>query len=123
MARLTPRRAAGAGDPLEPLDHVRGEPVLRQRGQRLGGEADVADGLDVEQPHQVRLEGAPRHVGDVAAGHDHVAHAGVLLEVRDVRLVPINWLECQLQLLDRGGRVADEVHPGAVSAVLRTRGE
>ena len=36
----------GAGDPLQALDDVGLQPVLGQAHQRLGGQPDVADGLD-----------------------------------------------------------------------------
>ena len=109
----------GDGDALEALDDLRLDPVLRQRRQRLRRQADVADGLDVHQAHQERLELRPRHVGDVAAGDHHVAHARGLLQVGDHRVLAVDRLERQLVLLDLLGRVADEVHPGAVAAVLR----
>ena len=77
IARFTPCARARVGDPAEALDDVRLQPVLRQAGQRLRGQPDVADVVDLQQPHQERLELLPRHVGDVAAGDDHVAYAGV----------------------------------------------
>src|SRR6185312_831341 len=86
-------------------------------------EADVADRLQFQQAHEVRLEVAPRDVGDVSAGDDDVADGGVGLEVGDVGVVAVDGLEGELELVDGGGGVADQVHAGAVAAVLRAGGE
>ena len=64
------------------------------------------------------LEALPGHVRDVPAGDDDVADAGRGLEVVDHRVVAVDRLAGQLELGDLRGRVADEVHPGAVPAVL-----
>ncbi len=112
-------RPGGAGDPAHALDDLVLEPVLRQPHQRLGGQPDVADVLDLEQLGEELLEPRPRHVGDVAAGDHHVAHAGVGAQVVEHLGVPVDRLAEELQLVDRRGGVADEVHPGAVAAVLR----
>ena len=106
-------------EPLHAGADVVLQPVLRQAHQGLGGQPDVADVLDVEQPRDERLEVLERHVGDVAAGDDDVAHAGGAAQVVDHRVVAVDRLEVELQLVDDRRRVADEVHAGAVPAVLR----
>ncbi len=63
------------GDPLDAGPDVVGQPVLRHPHQRLGGQPDVADVLDLQQVDQERLEPRPRHVRHVAAGHHDVADA------------------------------------------------
>ena len=65
------------------------------------------------------LEPRPRHVRHVAAGDHDVAHLRGAAEVAHHRVEPVDRLEVELQLLDRRGGVADQVHPGAVAAVLR----
>src|ERR1043165_9610595 len=102
MARLTPRSRA--------------VPALREGGQGLGGQADVADGRDVEEPHEEAFEVLPGDVGDVSAGDDHVAYAGVLVEVVDHRVLAVLGLQGQLELVDGRRGVADEVHAGPVAA-------
>src|SRR4029450_4622975 len=52
------------------------EEVLGQAHQALGGQADVADVVDVEQGRDELLQHPYGQVGHVAAGHDHVAAAG-----------------------------------------------
>jgi hypothetical protein len=120
---VDPAPRGGPGDPLQPLHDVGLQPVLGQSHQRLGGQPDVADRLDVEQPHEERFEVLPRDVGDVATGDHDVAYTGVLAQVSDHRVVPVDRLEGELELVDRRRRVADEVHPCAVAAVLRAGGQ
>src|SRR5690606_15864245 len=81
--------------------------------------SDVADRLDLQQSHQVRLEVAPRHVRHVAAGDHDVAYARMRFQIGDVRVVAVDRLEGEPQLGDLRGGVADQVHAGAVPAVLR----
>ena len=66
-----------------------------------------------------RLEPRPRHVRHVAAGDHDVAHARRTAQVVEHVAEPVVGLADELQLVDHGGRVADEVHPRAVPAVLR----
>lgn len=113
----------GAGDALEAFHDGGLQPVLGESGEGLGGEADVADGVDGEQSHEERLELGPGDVGDVAAGDDDVADAGLPLQVVDHRVVAVDGLECEFELGDGGGAVADEVHAGAVAAVLGAGGQ
>jgi hypothetical protein len=113
----------GDRDPVEALDDVALQPVLRQAHEGLGGQPDVAHGGHREQTHEVRLELFPRHVCHVAAADHHVPDAGVGLEVGEVGVVAVHRLEGQLELVDLRGAVADQVHPGAVPAVLRAGGE
>ena len=121
-ARLTDRAARRARHPRHAGAHLRLEPVLRQADDRLGGQPDVADRLHLQQPEQERLQPGPGHVGDVAAGDHHVAHARRALEVVQHRLLAVRRPQGQPGLGDlrRGG--ADQVHAGAVPAVLRARG-
>jgi hypothetical protein len=107
------------GDPPDALDDVRRAPVLRQGHEGLGGEANVADVVDLEQLVEEGLEVLPRQVGHVTAGHDDVAHRRGGGEVVQHGLVTIHRLHRELELGDRRRGVADEVHPGAVTAVLR----
>ncbi len=65
----------------------------------------------------------PRHVGEVAAGDHHVAHGRGALEVVEHLLLPVGRPQHQPGLGDLGGGGADEVHPGAVPAVLRAGGD
>ncbi len=117
--------AAGGelGDPFESLDDVGGEPVLGQGHEGFGGEPDVADRLDLQQAHEIGLEVAPRHVGHVAAGDHDVAHARVGSQIGDVRVISVDGFEAEFEFVDLWGGVADEVHAGAVPAVLRAGGE
>ena len=114
-----PARAGGRGHPTDALDDLVGQPVLRQAHQRLGRQPDVADVLDLEQPHQERLEVLPRHVRDVAAADDDIAHRRRAGKVVEHRGVPVDRLEVELQLGHHRRRVADQVHARAVPAVLR----
>ena len=93
MARLTPCARARVGDPAQALDDVGCSQCCGSAGQRLGGQPDVADVVDLQQPHQERLELLPRHVGHVAAGDHDVAYAGWALQVVDHRVVPVHRLE------------------------------
>lgn len=113
----------GAGDAFEAFDDVGLQPVLGQAHEGLGGEPDVADRVQFQQAHEVRLEVAPGDVGHVAAGDDDVAYAGVGFEVADVGVVAVDGLEGEFELVHGGGGVADEVHAGAVPAVLGAGGE
>ena len=113
-------RARGRGDPAStPSTHVGLQPVLRQADQGLGGEPDVADVVDLEHRREERLEARPRHVGHVAAGDHDVAHRRRTTQVVDHVAEPVVRLAGELELVDDRGRVADEVHAGAVAAVLR----
>ena len=114
-----PALAGRRADPGHALDDLGLQPVLRQRHQGLGGQPDVADVLDLEQRGEERLEPRPRHVGHVAAGDHDVAHAGRAAQVVEHVAEPVVGLADELQLVDDRGGVADEVHPGAVAAVLR----
>ena len=121
MASDTPRERALAHDAGHALDDVVLQPVLGQAHQRLGGEPDVADVVDLEQLVEEPLEVLPRHVGHVAAGDDDVAHLGGAVQVVEHRGVAVDRLAGQLELGELRRRVADEVHPRAVAAVLRAR--
>ena len=112
-------RAGDRGDPRHALDDVGLQPVLRQADERLGGEPDVADVLDLQQPGEEVLEPGPGHVGDVAAGDHHVADLRGVAQVVEHRVESVDGLGGELELLDDRGRVADQVHPRAVAAVLR----
>ena len=107
------------GDPLHAGDDLVLQPVLRQPHQRLGGQPDVADVLDLQQLGEELLEPGPGHVGDVAAGDHDVAHRRGAAQVVEHLGVPVDRLAEELQLVDRRRGVADQVHPGAVPAVLR----
>ena len=119
IAIATPRERAIVQTRSMPSTDVVLQPVLGEAHQRLGGEPDVADVLDLQHPGEEVLEPRPRHVGDVAAGDHHVAHLGVAAQVVEHLGVPVDGLAEELQLVDGRRRVADEVHPGAVAAVLR----
>ena len=121
MASETPRERALAETRPDALDDVVGEPVLRQAHEGLRREPDVADALDVQELVEERLEVLPRHVGDVTAGDDDVAHDGGGAQVVEHRGVTGDRLEVELQLGDLWRGVADEVHARAVAAVLRAR--
>ncbi|OPZ55869.1 MAG: hypothetical protein BWY91_00752 [bacterium ADurb.BinA028] len=116
---MDPTRVCLGGDPTDALDDVGGSPVLRQSHERLGRQADVADVVDLQEPVEEGLEVLPRQVGDVAAGDHDIAHRRGRGEVVEHRLVAVDRLHPELELghLRRG--VADEVHPGAVPAILR----
>jgi Cu/Ag efflux pump CusA len=93
------------------------KPVLGQAHQRLGGEPDVADVVDVEQLVDERLQPGPRHVPDVAAGDDDVADTGGAAQVVEHGVHPVDRLEQQLQLVDlRGHHQRMPVHPQPVGA-------
>ena len=113
---------AGA-EPPHPGPHVVAEPVLGESHQRLGGQPDVADVLHVQQVGDEGLEPGPRQVGHIAAGDHHVPHPGRSLQVTDHGGQPVVPRHAELVLADGGGRVAHQVHPRAVAAVLGTRGQ
>ena len=119
IAIETPRSRAIVETRRHALDDVGLQPVLRQADQRLGGQPDVADVLDREDLGQERLEPGPRHVGDVATGDHHVAHRRRTPQVVEHVADPVVRLRDELELLDDRRGVADQVHPGAVAAVLR----
>ncbi len=119
IATETPREREIVADPGDALDDVGLQPVLGEADQRLGGEPDVADVLDLEHLGQERLEPGPRHVGHVAAGDHDVAHRRRTPQVVEHVAEPVVRLADELQLVDDRGGVADQVHPGAVAAVLR----
>ena len=112
-------RAGRGRQPGHALDDVVLQPVLGQAHERLGGQPDVADRLDLQQAGDERLEVLERQVRDVAAGDDDVAHAGGGAQVVEHRGLPVDRLELELELRDGGRRVAHQVHAGAVAAVLR----
>ena len=119
IARPTPRERARAGHARHALDDLVLQPVLRQPHQRLGGQPDVADVLDLQHLGEEVLEPSPRHVGDVTAGDHDVTHDGRTAQVVEHLGVAVDRLAEELQLVDGRRGVADEVHPGAVAAVLR----
>ena len=124
MARLTPRRAAVRATRSRPSTTSGCEPVLGQAHRAPWWPAGCR-GSCRSSSRRIRYDSRllPRHVGHVAAGDDDVADARVGLEVGDVRVVPVDRLEGELELVDRRRGVADQVHPGAVAAVLRAGGE
>ena len=79
--------------------------------------------LDVEQPHHEAFQPLDRDVRHIAARHDHVADARRPSEVVEHRVPALALLLLELVLQDLDRVVADEVHPGAVPAVLRARGD
>jgi hypothetical protein len=93
--------------------------VLGQAHQSLRRDPDVADVLDVEQRHHEFLESLHRDVGHVAAGYDHVADLRCAPEVLEHLLPALVLLDFELVLQDLQRVVADQVHPGAMAAVLR----
>ena len=118
MARETPRARAVVASRRHALDHVVLQPVLGKAHQRLRGQPDVTDRLDLQQAGDERLEVLERQVRDVAAGDDDVAHARGGAQVVEHGGLPVDRLELELQLGDGGRRVAHQVHAGAVPAVL-----
>ena len=110
-------------DALHPLHHVGLQEVLRQPHQSLGGQADVADVLDVEQRQDELLQVLDRQVRDVTARDHHVADRRRPAQVLQHLSVAVFALRLELVLGDGRRRVADQVHPRAVPAVLRARGE
>jgi hypothetical protein len=74
------------------LDDLGGAPVLRQAHQRLGGQADVADVVDLQQLVEEGLEVLPRQVGHVAAGHHDIADRRVVAQVVQHRGMPVGRL-------------------------------
>ena len=119
-------RAALAGlgaEPLHARSHVVGQPVLRQAHERLGGQADVADAVHVEQGADEGLQPGPRQVGHVPAGNHHVPHPRGGPQVVDHRSEAVGRGQPELELAGRRRGVADQVHPGAVAAVLRAGGQ
>ena len=111
--------AGGPGDPLDAGADLVLQPVLGEAHQRLGGQPDVADVLDLEQAGEELLEPRPGHVRHVAAGDHDVAHRRRTAQVVEHLRVPVDRLAEELQLVDDRGGVADEVHARAVAAVLR----
>ena len=111
------------GQALEAGEDVVLEEVLGEAHQALGGQADVADVVDVEQGRDELLEDPDGQVGHVAAGHDHVADAGGAAQVVEDLLVAGGLLDLELVLGHLGGGVADQVHAGAVAAVLGAGGQ
>lgn len=106
-----------------PHEHGFGRPVLWQSDESLAGEPHVPDRLDVEQGLDEGFHARPGDVRDVAAGDDHVTDGRGLAQVVDHRLEPGAGFEGETRLGDLGGGVADEVHAGAVAAVLRAGGD
>ncbi|KAG0554982.1 hypothetical protein M758_12G138300 [Ceratodon purpureus] len=64
-----------------------------------------------------------RHVGHIATGDDDVTDAWGTAQVVKHLALPVDRLELEAQLIDRRRGVADQVHPGAVTAVLRAGGQ
>ena len=122
-ARSTPRAFALVASRSRPAQDLGLEEVLGQAHQALGGQADVADVVDVEQGRDELLQHPDRQVGHVAAGHDHVAHARGAAQVVEDLLVAGGLLDLELVLGHLGGGVADQVHAGAVAAVLGAGGQ
>src|SRR5699024_8640627 len=89
-----------AGDTFHPLDHFGLQPVLWQSGQGLTGKPDVADVVDVQQPHQEPFELVPRYVGDIATGDHHVTHLGVAFEVVDHRVLSVGRFQIEFEFVD-----------------------
>ena len=115
---------AGPGpEPFHARPHVVGQPVLRQAHERLGGQADVTDAVHLQQGADERLQPGPGQVGHIPAGHDHVPHSGRGPQVVDHGGEPLGRGQPELELARRRGGVADQVHPGAVAAVLRAGGQ
>ena len=112
--------ASPSRDALHARSHVILKPVLRHGGERLGGESNIADVLDLEQRVDEGLQARPRHVGDIATRDDHIAYAGRAAKVVEHLGQSCVGLGEELQLLDLGRGVSDEVHARAVTAVLRT---
>jgi hypothetical protein len=69
------------------------------------------------------LEPLDRDVGHVAAGHDDVADLRACAQVVEHRVPAVVLLHLELVLQDLQRVVADQVHPRAVAAVLRARGD
>ena len=113
----------GGGDPFHAGADLVLKPVLGESDQSLGGQSDVANVLDLEQLGEEVLQPRPRHVGDIAATHDDIAHRRRTPQVIHHVAESIGRLAGELQLLDHRGGVSNQVHPGAVTAVLRTRGQ
>jgi hypothetical protein len=114
-----PAAPGGGGQPGHAVADLRLQPVLRHPHQRLGRQPDVADRVDLHQPGDERLQPRERHVGHVATGDDDVAHPRRAVQVVDHRVQPVDRLRHELQLRNLRRRVSDQVHPGAVPAVLR----
>jgi hypothetical protein len=115
-----PRRP---GHPFARLEDVGLEEVLRDAHQPLRGQTDVPDVLDLEESDHEVLQPADRHVGHIAAGDDDVPHRGRAAEVVEHVLPPFVLLLLEPILQDLGRVVADQVHAGAVPAVLGTGGQ
>ena len=98
IAIETPRSRGRVAEPLHACDDVVLQPVLGEPHEGLGREPDVADVLDLEQPGDEGLEVLPRHVGDVAAGDDDVAHARRTAQVVDHLVLAVHRLQVELQL-------------------------
>jgi hypothetical protein len=103
--------------------HLVGEPVLRQPHQCLGGQPDVADAVHLQQAGHEGLQPGPGQVGHVPAGDHHIPYPGCRLQVGDHGREPVVPRQAELVLADHRGRVADQIHPGAVAAVLRAGGQ
>jgi hypothetical protein len=97
--------------------------VLRDAHEPLRRDPNLTHVLDVEQAEQPLLEPLDRDVGHVAARDDHVAHARGPAQVVEHRVPALVLLHLELVLQYLGRVVADEIHAGAVPAVLRARGD
>ena len=98
QGQVDPALASLGGEPLQAGQDVVLEEVLGQAHQPLGGQPDVADVLDVEQGRHELLQDPDGQVGHVAAGHDHVAHAGGAAQVVEDLLVAGRLLDLELVL-------------------------
>ena len=109
--------------PLHAAQDLVLEKVLRETDQALGREPDVPDVGDIQQGVDERLQLGDVEIGDVAARDDHVAHRRGPPEVVEDLRVPVLLRHGELELVHLGHVIADQVHPGAVPAVLRAGGQ
>src|SRR6058998_2676136 len=99
MATMTPL-ARSPADPLDAGTDVVRQPVLGKTHQRLGGQPDVADVLDLQQAGEERLQPRPRHVRDIATRHDHVPDSRRTTQVVEHVVESLLRLRDELQLVD-----------------------
>ena len=101
------------------VEHLLLQPVLRQRGQRLRRQADIADGVNLEQLREKRFQPRPGDVRHIPAGHDDITHRRCGAQVVQHSVLPVGRLQGQPGLADRWCGIADQIHPRAVPAILR----